>query len=43
MEFDSILSLYVDKRAEHRWGGLGGVKVQEFWEARRQDKYRLEP
>jgi hypothetical protein len=42
MEFDSILSLYVDKRAEHRWGAWG-VKVQEFGEARRQDKYRLEP
>jgi hypothetical protein len=42
MEFDSILSLYVDKRAEHRWGGLG-VKVQKFGEARRQPKYRLGP
>jgi hypothetical protein len=30
MEFDSILSLYVDKRAEHRWGGLGG-QGSEVW------------
>ena len=30
MEFDSILSLYVDKRAEHRLGGLGG-QGSEVW------------
>jgi hypothetical protein len=30
MEFDSILSLYVDKRAEHRWGGLGGSRFRSL-------------
>ena len=30
MEFDSIGCLYVDKRAEHRLGGLGG-QGSEVW------------